>query len=277
MRIQFLGTGAAEGIPALFCQCDFCKWARANGQVRSRSQILLDGELSIDYPPDAFYHAACSGADFSAIRYLFVTHAHMDHFFAGDFVLRGYKYATVMTAPVLDLYCNAETEEVYREVTRRELKPEIGANIRLHPVRPFEQIRAGEWTVYPLLARHSSREPVLYLFEKGGKRILHLHDTALLPEEDYAFLASLGGAPLDAVILDCTFLFDRADEHARHMGLHENAKILARLEELALLDGHTKRIVTHFSHNSAPTPERLARAEAEFGVTAAFDGMELEI
>ena len=38
MNIQFLGTGAAEGIPALFCQCPLCRKAEAAGgrEIRTR-------------------------------------------------------------------------------------------------------------------------------------------------------------------------------------------------------------------------------------------------
>ena len=63
MKITYLGTGAAEGIPALFCRCKYCNGVRERGgrEVRSRSQIFIDGELSIDFPPDAFYHAAQGG------------------------------------------------------------------------------------------------------------------------------------------------------------------------------------------------------------------------
>ena len=65
MNIQFLGTGAAEGIPALFCNCNFCRSVRLHGgkAVRSRAQVLVDGELSIDFPPDAFYHGLGAGVD----------------------------------------------------------------------------------------------------------------------------------------------------------------------------------------------------------------------
>ena len=103
MKITYLGTGAAEGIPALFCNCEYCRGARARGgrEIRSRAQTLIDGELSLDFPPDCFYHSALLGADLSAVKYLLVTHSHMDHFYAHDFILRGYKYARNMTAPAL--------------------------------------------------------------------------------------------------------------------------------------------------------------------------------
>lgn len=277
MKVLYLGTGAAEGIPAPFCNCKFCKEARARREVRSRSQVIIDGELSLDFPPDAFYHAALSGVDFSALKYLAVTHSHMDHFYAHDFILRGYKYAAEMTSPTLDIYGNEETLGVFEECTRRELKAEVRDSIRLHPVKAFETYEFGGYRLTPIKARHSSREPLLYALEKGGVRILHLTDTGVLPEEDFEFLATEGGKPFSLITLDCTFLFDRANENARHLGLHENAETLARLEELGLADGNTRRVITHFSHNGNPSRERLARAEAEYGVTAAYDGMALDI
>ena len=70
MKVTYLGTGAAEGIPALFCNCEYCKGVKKRGgkEVRSRAQVIVDGELSIDFPPDAFYHGGVLGADLSRIR-----------------------------------------------------------------------------------------------------------------------------------------------------------------------------------------------------------------
>ena len=64
MRVTYLGTGAAEGVPALFCNCKYCRAAKQRGgrEIRSRAQVLYD-DLSVDFPPDAFYHAAVLGAD----------------------------------------------------------------------------------------------------------------------------------------------------------------------------------------------------------------------
>ena len=42
MKIAYLGTSAAEGIPALFCHCDVCRYARKykGKNVRTRSQVF---------------------------------------------------------------------------------------------------------------------------------------------------------------------------------------------------------------------------------------------
>ena len=279
MKITYLGTGAAEGIPALFCNCDYCKSVKKAGGalVRSRSQVILDGELCIDFPPDCFYHAAAFGIDLSAVRYLLVTHSHMDHFYAHDFILRGYKYAHRPTSPTLEIYGNAEVKSVFEECTRRELRPEVGETIGVNVLAPFEEATLGAWRINALKAQHSSLEPLLYLIEKGNKRILHLTDTGRLPEENYSYLAAVCKKPVDLITFDCTFLWDETAPNARHMGLDENMRTLARLKEIGLADEKTKKVITHFSHNSRPTAESLKRAEEEFGMIAVYDGMEIHI
>ena len=45
MELQYLGTAAAEGWPALFCDCRICRHARETGgkELRTRTQSLVDG------------------------------------------------------------------------------------------------------------------------------------------------------------------------------------------------------------------------------------------
>ena len=201
----------------------------------------------------------------------------MDHFYAHDFPLRGYKYAYDLTSPVLHIYGNAEVLEVFQECTAREMKAEVAPAIALHKIAPFETHRFGGYTVHTLAAQHSSREPLLFLIEKGNKRVLHLADTGAIPEESERFLASLGAAACDLVTLDCTLLFNKTEKASRHMGLDENMRTLEKLARIGLINGSTKKVITHFSHNSAPCEELLAKAEDEFGVIAAYDGMTIEI
>ncbi len=279
MKLRYLGTGAAEGVPALFCNCAYCAAAKRRGgrELRSRAQLLIDGEFSVDFPPDAFYHAARFREDFSALKYILVTHAHMDHFYAHDFVLRGYKYAWDMRSPSLEVYGNRETGEIFRESTRREMKPQVMEHLSFHEIEAFCTYSFGGYVVHTFAAKHSSREPLLFLIEKDGKRLLHLCDTGGLPPESERSLLALGGKPCDAVTLDCTFLWDRTAADARHMGLDADRRVVETLERAGLADGATKKIITHFSHNASPSPARIRRAEREYGFIAAYDGMELEL
>lgn len=52
MKIKYLGTAAAEGIPAIFCECANCKRSRMLGgkNIRTRSQAIIDDVLLIDFP-----------------------------------------------------------------------------------------------------------------------------------------------------------------------------------------------------------------------------------
>ena len=65
MKVQLLGTSAAEGWPGLFCNCRACEEARRLGgkNIRSRSSALIDGVLKIDLPPDTLYHVFRHGLD----------------------------------------------------------------------------------------------------------------------------------------------------------------------------------------------------------------------
>lgn len=276
MKLTYLGTAAAEGIPAVFCNCPTCKEVRKRGgkEIRTRSQIVIDGELSIDFPPDAYMHSVQYGVDLSAIRYLLVTHSHMDHFYAHDFILRGYKYAHDMTSEKLNIYGNAEVRKVFEECTRRELREGVSNNIELMEVREYCPVFFGEYKVTPLPARHSVWEPCLvYLIEKGGKKILHLTDTGLLGADVYEHLRN---EEVDLVTFDCTFVAETRGE-ARHMGIGDCMVVKKELERVKAVRPDTKYVITHFSHNQAPFVETLAKIEQDYDVIAAYDGMELEI
>ena len=90
MKIKYLGTAAAEGIPAMFCKCDNCNRARALGgkNIRTRSQALIDGKILIDFPADSYMHELRYGIDFSDIPALLITHVHEDHCYLSEMTNR---------------------------------------------------------------------------------------------------------------------------------------------------------------------------------------------
>jgi phosphoribosyl 1,2-cyclic phosphate phosphodiesterase len=50
VKLTFNGTAAAEGFPAVFCECKYCKKARELGgkNIRTRSSCLINEEYLID-------------------------------------------------------------------------------------------------------------------------------------------------------------------------------------------------------------------------------------
>ncbi len=282
MKVQFLGTGSAEGVPGLFCQCDVCTRMREKGEIHSRSQYLIDEALGIEFPPDAYYHSVRFNVNFSKLRYLLITHSHQDHFYAHDFILRGYKYCANANQP-LTIYGNAEVVKVFEECTRREMKPEVRANFTLVEVKPFISFSVGdngEYTITPLPSQHcKDQTSFVYLIEKGEKAYLHLTDTGRLPMEtlDYLEIRCEKRGAVDFITFDCTFLNATAGAVSRHMGLEDNKAMQSAFEERKIADGHTRYAITHFSHNGAPTAENLKIAGEKYGYIPAFDGMTVEI
>ena len=285
MKLQFLGTGAAEGAPAIFCKCDTCQQLRLRGEeeFHTRAQFLLDDSVGIEFPPDAYYHALRFNVDLTKMKYLLITHSHMDHFYAHDFILRGYKYTTEKALP-LTIYGNGEVMKVFAECTRREMKEEVAPNCTLVEVKPFQPFTFGdngEYTATPLLAQHSKEEQAfVYLIEKGSKAYLHLTDTGRLPKDTLEFLESYlhkKGKTVDFVTFDCTFLRRTAGEVSRHMGLEDNKAMQMEFLRRGIADTHTMYAITHYSHNNMPLKETLLKAGEEYGYIPTFDGLCVEI
>lgn len=206
MKLTYLGTAAAEGWPAAFCNCDGCRAARRLGgrNIRTRSQALVDDALLLDFPCDAWLHALRQGLDFSAVRWLLVTHSHTDHFYPAELVNRGGCYSHGMKSPTLDIFCNEAVRDYFYKAAGHELVPDVEQRLRFHIVRPFECVSAGSYRVTPLPAKHMDTEQALfYLIEREGRSLLYAHDTGRFYPEVYEFLAGRA-APLSAVSLDST-------------------------------------------------------------------------
>lgn len=277
MKIRFLGTGAAEGVPAMFCNCDVCKRIRKIGEseFRTRSQVLVDGKICIDFPPESYSNSLRFGVNLSALKYLLVTHSHMDHFYAHDFILRGYKYAMV-DEPQLEIYGNEEVKKVFKECTAREMKPQVAPNIVFNILHGFEEFEVGGYRVLTVPANHgNSEETLLYYLEKEGKGYLHFYDTGRLGDKAFEFLAAKY-VRVELVSFDCTLVFDEGGKNSRHMGIVDNMAMKQKLEDFGIASNSTKYVITHFSHNGNPLRERLNKLEEEYGVIAAFDGLEVE-
>lgn len=278
MKIKFMGTGAAEGVPSVFCKCEYCEKIRLAGEseYRTRTQVIIDGVLGVDFPPDAFSNCLKRGYNLADLRYLLVTHSHMDHFYAHDFILRGYKYAR-LSVPVLEIYGNSEVKKVFDECTAREMKPSVAVNLSFTEIKPFTEFEVGGYRVITIPARHCTTEDaLLFYIEKGGKGYLHLHDSGRISDEAIAFLLGRK-VKAQVVAFDCTFVGQTAGENSRHMGIEDNMIIKEKLLKAGVIDNNSQIIITHFSHNANPTRANLAYYEREYSVTAAYDGMTVEI
>ena len=278
MKITFLGTGAAEGVPAMFCSCEFCKELRKKSPsyYRSRTQVMIDDKLSIDFPPEAYTNSVRFGVDLSALEILLVTHSHMDHFYAHDFILRGYKYAE-LEKNVLQIYGNSEVKSVFDECTRREMKSEVASHLNVTVVKTYEAFAIGDYKILTVPAVHGTKEDaLLYYVESKNSGYLHLYDTGALSDEAIDYFVK-NNAKAQVVALDCTFLEAPHKDGTRHMCITDCVDIINRLKSRGVADESTRFIITHFSHHSSPNEEKLKAIENKYSVTAAYDGLSIEI
>lgn len=272
MKITFLGTAAAEGFPAVFCNCIYCQKARKLGgkNIRTRSQALINDDLLIDLPADTYHHFLQNGIEGDKIEYLLVTHSHGDHFYPKELTMRAKPYAHDMRAPELKMYCGTGVEKKFLSLEK------IPKNLSVEVLKPFQKVSFGEYTVTALPAKHFIGDDALFYIIESEKRILYAHDTGYFYEEVFAYIKEQN-IRFDLITLDCTKGNDDVPDEHRHMGIGNNKRIVARLKEMGAVDEKTKVFVNHFSHNSAPFQEDLEKQLEADGYFVAYDGCVMEI
>ncbi len=269
MKIQYLGTAAAEGAPALFCHCANCERMRKAGgkNIRARTQALVNDDLLIDFNADTYMNFTRFGLDASGVKNVIVTHSHHDHFLPVDMILRRPWLAENMTTPKITLYGNRKALEDPRY--KRELTDE---NIAVCELKLFEKVQIGDYEVTPLRALHAEGEDAfIFLVEKEGKTLLYCNDTGLVPKDSVAYMKERG-VKLDFIGFDCTFGHTPDVEWQGHMGLDKNVKQFEIFKENGLIKEGTKVVVTHFSHWHLPLHEEMEALANPYGFKVAYDG-----
>ena len=283
MRLTYYGTAAAEGFPAIFCNCDACNRARAAGgrNIRTRSQAMLDGRLLIDFCPDTAAHVALYGLDLRDVTDCLITHGHTDHLFPDDMSYRRPCYAHFGDngskdddIPVMNVWGSAASllrATDYNAFHEDDLKKIY----RFHTIRPFETVKISGYDVTPLPANHApGLDAYIYIISDGEKTLLYAHDTGLFTDETDRWLKE-NRPRFDFVSLDCTCALE---EHGgRHMCYTEDIVQRDRLREIGCADGNTVFCLNHFSHNGMATYDEMKETAGKEGFLVSYDTMSVEI
>ena len=276
MQFKILGTAAYERVPAMFCQCAVCEQARLLGgkNMRSQAQVLINDDLLVDFGQDNYLHYLSSGADYTKIKNLLVTHTHEDHFMPDELrMTTGGMAKNDMTEPI-GVWGTQACADMYATNAGNKL-------CEMHVVAHYDTFRAGRYTVTVLPANHSDVNAILFIISDGEKTLLYNNDTGYWPEEAYDFVAQKK-IKFDCVISDCTFGFQ--DRPGRsHMSIDNNKVHRQRLLDMGAVTEDTPWIVTHFSHNGLlnngkpVSAEELEQYVAAFGMLAAHDGLVVRL
>lgn len=287
MKIRFLGTAAAEAVPAVFCTCDHCRMAyRVKGkEIRTRAGSIIDGVLKLDFGPDSYKQMLDNDLEYSVLKSVLITHSHEDHLDVAEISWRrdGFAHLPAGTPP-LTVYGNAAVGEkmapaLCKDIEFAELKPFVPVVIDGYTVTPLQAVHcrcADELGTFPVNFEgqtvYRSEDALFYLIEKDGKSLLYAHDTDEFTPEDMDFLA---GKKIDLITLDCTNAAWNGAQYIGHMGAADNLRMKEKLLANGAADAHTVFVANHFSHNGLVAHEKLQ--EVLPGFVVAYDGMEIEI
>jgi len=271
MKLTYLGTAAAEGFPAIFCNCDNCIKARKLGgkNIRTRSQTLLNDDFLIDYPADSYQHFLANNIEGDKIKYLLITHSHQDHFYPKELALRKKPFAHNMRSDKLSVYCGKGAYD--KLVESGYDKESISVTLLEH----FKPVRIGEYTVTAMPARHfDGDDALIYIIENDGKTLLYAHDTGYFFDEVFEYI-SKNKLVFDMVSFDCTNIDIPVPDTGTHMGRDNVMRAIEKLKNLGALKSNTVKYINHFSHNGNPLHDELLTKAAEIDCNVSYDGCDV--
>lgn len=281
MEIRYLGTAAAEGFPALFCQCDTCRRAAAKGgkNIRTRSSVLVNDTVLLDMGPDLYWQKVRENLDLGKLETVFFTHSHIDHLDCTGLSLRGsqpYGFCHLQNDRPLQVYGNAKVLRTIAQGMEFEYGTKEIASVRPHLMQAGERVQTEGLEVWALTAKHDPKEDCLvYLFMDAVDAVLVANDTGEPPAEFFQQLSeALQGRKLTKVSMDATFgAIDRGP--GGHMSVRQNILLRQKLLEMKAADQNTRFFVTHFSHNCGMDHEQLCAHFEPEGFTVAWDGLKI--
>lgn len=277
MKLQYLGTAAAEGVPGMFCECEVCRKSRKAGgkNIRTRSQSLIDDKILIDFPADTYWHAMAHGVPLPEIHTCLITHSHSDHLYPMDLEMRSHGTAPVIhdDKSVTFYACKSGYDMITEIIKKYELDGQ--KRVLCKEITAFEPFETEGYTVIPLEASHDVRTtPVIFIIEKDGKRILYANDTGMFCEKTWDYLKSYGKR-FDLISLDCTMQV--TGQYSGHLNYEECILTRDKLRGLGMADDKTVCILNHFSHNGGLTYDEMCALAEKDGFAVSYDGFTVEI
>lgn len=276
MKLQFLGTAAAEGVPSLFCQCEVCRKARERGgrEIRSRSQAIVNDRLMIDFPCDTFSHVTQHGIDLSRVRNFLITHVHGDHTFPWELcnIRRGRAHFREDGIDGVHFYGSEDVAPRFEAQIK-----EVVDRIHVHTVAPFAPFTVENMKITALKAKHGTAHPYIYMIEDGNSAMLYGHDTDVFCEETWEYLKG-ASVVFDLVSLDCTGGAHEDLNYSGHMCLGRNITCRNRMMECGIANGDTVFVLNHFSHNGLNVNYlEFSQLAQQNGFEISYDGMTVEV
>lgn len=271
MQVKLLGTGAAEGMPALFCACPTCRECRRLGgkDIRTRSSALFDGVLKVDLPPDTLHHVISEGLDLTKVRHLFFTHSHDDHCAVSELQYLSWMFVPYTISESLHIYAS---DAILKRIRETLDTPDLP--IRMHLLTRWQTVEAGYFRVTPIVANHTEHEECFnFLIADGNHSFLYATDTGWWSEETWKFLETQS---VDAMVIECTKGMNRGGYMA-HLSIPDIVDIRMRMLETGIMQPGARVITTHHSHMAGMLHTELESHLGRHQIEVGYDGLVIDV
>lgn len=273
MKVLFLGTGAAEGFPAIFSDTPINREARRRGgkDLRTRSSVLIDSTVKIDLPPDTLCHVhQHEGLNLARLQHLLFTHSHDDHFAVRELQYLSPNFAPDRKAP-LNVYA---TNELIKKMILETSHFFEAAPLRFHSIAPYEEFAVGHLSVVPITAHHKVDELCLNFLVRDSERcVLYASDTGWYDEPTWEYLNDV---TIDSLIVECgKGISDNA--YAGHMSLDDCIRMKRRLNDAGVLAANAPVYLTHICHTGLLLHDAMCEHAEPHGISVAYDGLEIDV
>lgn len=272
MKLLLLGTAAAEGWPAPYCDCASCETARRRGGVnlRSRSGALIDSDLKIDHNADTVLQMQRAGRSLVPVRTVLFTHQHSDHIIPLEMQWAAPPFTLTPPSETIVVFGNETILGMLKDTFPNPAKQKF--DFRLLNALETVTTPTGD-VILPLPADHA---PGAFVFRitRHGKNLFYGHDSGIYPEATLDALSD--GIALDIVLMDCTY-GGQLTTNQNHMGIDGVIQMTEALRQRGAITKNTRVIATHFSHNGGLLHEELVNAFLPHHIEVAFDGMVVQV
>ncbi len=268
MTIRLLGTGGADGIPALFGDDPVSTWSREHGgsEIRTRAAALVDDGLKIDLPPENSAQLLRNNLQACDWDLLLFTHSDDDHLTLSELQYALFPFTESFESP-FPIFANPT---VLDEIRRRY--PDWP--LELHEIRSFCPFESAGYRINPLRARHTPGEDCFnFLIERGGRRLVYATDTGVWSDETFE---ALKGAALHLLVIECTNAF-QPSSYLGHLDLDGLGYVLNRLRATGAVTADTRVVTTHHAAQGGARHCDLHAALAPLDAEPGFDGMLIEV
>ena len=285
--IRFIGTGAGDFYEEHQRDCEegHCARAKALGgrNLRHASSLFVARDILVDFYDTSVLRQG--GVEPSAVRHLFITHGHYDHF--GPVAILDMAQATDTQ---FTLYGSHAVVQALDFAGTHAWDPEAAAFARrdgcpaipTHALQPGDTVAAGDVTVTAVLAHHMidkqrqimEQQALNYVIKRGDRTLFYGIDTCTILPDTFEALTQFC---FDILVLDGTFGWLEIDPQTTgHHNFPMLEESVGQFRSAGLLAEDARVVASHISCHHVPPHHDVADELAQRGITLAYDGMELE-